>query len=80
MSERTVLLKLYRQFNHDEAVNYLRNELRKKDLEIGKLKSEINELKYKIGMNCADVKKEKTMWRDRYISLKNQLQNENGQN
>lgn len=48
MSERTVLLKMYRQFEHDEVVNYLKDIIRQRDMEIGKLKSELAEAEYNL--------------------------------
>jgi len=48
MSEEVVLLKIYRQFTNDEKVNFLIRKCKERGLEIGKLQSELAEVKHKL--------------------------------
>jgi len=44
--EDGVLLRIRRQYSHDEAVGFISQKLSEKEVEIGVLKSEIAELKF----------------------------------
>jgi len=46
MNDDKILLKLYRDYSKDEAVAYLFQKLKEKDLKIGILKSELDELHF----------------------------------
>lgn len=46
MSTEAILLKIKRDFTHDEAVTILQKELADAKFKIGELESEISELKY----------------------------------
>jgi len=48
MSDRDVLLKIYRRYKYDESILFLKNEISVRDTEIGILKSEVEEMKHEI--------------------------------
>jgi hypothetical protein len=61
-----VILRLRREYSKDEVVIILSKQISEKDVEIGKLKSYIDELKY----NIQESKKEKNIIANRKSNIK----------